>query len=361
MQHNPTSFEKDADARHPRLNKSARDRIERSPRISVRNAVIAAFMFFLISGFGIIFLLNSNTHLPEKFDGQQAWQDVFYQTELGPRSPGSQAHAKTVEWIQVELRDAGWQVEVQEAEMMGHTIYNVIARRPDSDAPDAPWLILGAHYDSRIYADRDPDLQKRNLPVPGANDGASGVAVLLELSRVLPEDSPKDIWLVFFDAEDNGNIPGWDWILGSRAFVDRLEGKPDAAIIVDMIGDAELNIHKERNSDPDLLSAIWAQAQELGYADKFIPTYKYSILDDHTPFLEAGIPAADLIDFDYTYWHTTEDTADKVSADSLQAVGDTLYAWLTRSDESGAREVIPDLASRWIERMMTLLRRERLR
>ena len=156
------------------------------------------------------------------------------------------------------------------------------------------------------------------------------MAVLLELARSLPKDLDKQIWLVFFDAEDNGNIPGWDWLLGSQAFVDSLQGKPDSVVVIDMIGDANLDIYLEQNSDKGLSTSIWAEAARLGFSSKFIPLPKYSMLDDHTPFLKAGIPAVDIIDFDYPYWHTTQDTADKVSAQSMQIVGDTLQAWLTR-------------------------------
>jgi hypothetical protein len=95
-----------------------------------------------------------------------------------------------------------------------------------------------------------------------------------------------------------------------------------------MIGDADLNIYKERNSNPELTDEIWAVAKELGHESKFIPEYRHSMIDDHTPFLEAGIPAVDIIDFDYPYWHTVQDTPDKVSAESLQAVGETLRAWV---------------------------------
>jgi Zn-dependent M28 family amino/carboxypeptidase len=189
-----------------------------------------------------------------------------------------------------------------------------------------------------MVSDHDPNIFNQSTPVPGANDGASGVALLLELARILPhqlitnqvgnQTGVKQIWLVFFDAEDNGNIPGWDWILGSRAFVQSLEDKPTAAIIVDMIGDANLKIFQEKNSDPVLTKEIWDQAQALGYTDEFIPYPKHSMIDDHIPFLEAGIPAVDVIDFDYAYWHSTEDTPDKTSADSLKAVGDTIITWL---------------------------------
>jgi glutaminyl-peptide cyclotransferase len=161
---------------------------------------------------------------------------------------------------------------------------------------------------------------------------------LLELGRVLPHrlqepDSQgkfRQFWLVFFDAEDNGRLPGWDWILGSRAFVAGLDGQPDAAVIIDMIGDANLDVYQEKNSDSNLVEQIWTQAAELGYGSLFIPQYQHAILDDHIPFRDAGIPAVDLIDFDYAYWHTTQDTPDKVSADSLQAVGDILLAWLMK-------------------------------
>ncbi|MFH1906297.1 MAG: M28 family peptidase [Chloroflexota bacterium] len=258
-----------------------------------------------------------------EFDGQKALQDVQHQTSLGPRIPGSLAHDQIVEWIRSELESAGWQANVQTSVAMGHPIRNIVAHR----TYQPPQIILAAHYDSRLVADRDADPGKRADPVPGANDGASGVAVLLELARKLPSDTVP-VWLVFFDAEDNGGLSGWNWILGSRAFVAELKYRPQAVVVVDMVGDADLNIHIERTSDPQLTFEIWAQAAALGYENFFIPIPEYSMLDDHTPFLEAGIPAALLIDFDYPYWHTTADTADKVSAQSLKAVGETLLAWV---------------------------------
>lgn len=267
--------------------------------------------------------------LSPAFNGERAYQDVLYQTSLGARTPGSAAHAQVVEWMHAELLAAGWQAETQAVGMMGHPIQNVIARRTDRP----PQIILAAHYDSRLVADRDPDPARRGEPVPGANDGASGVAVLLELARALPKNTGP-LWLVFFDAEDNGGLSGWNWILGSRAFVAELKYRPQAVVVVDMVGDADLNIHIERTSDPQLTFEIWAQAAALGYENFFIPIPEYSMLDDHTPFLEAGIPAALLIDFDYPYWHTTADTADKVSAQSLKAVGETLLAWVIGQKDS---------------------------
>ena len=260
---------------------------------------------------------------PVRFNGQRAYADVQTQVDFGSRIPGSEGHAKIQAWMQTELESAGWQVEIQTSESLGHPIENLVARR----GPEPPQVILGAHYDTRMLADNDPDPAQHTNFVPGANDGASGVAVLLELARSLPEDTVP-VWLVFFDAEDNGRIEGWDWILGSREFVKNNPMQPRAAIIVDMIGDADLSIYKERNSTPELTDEIWEVAKNLGYESKFIPEYRHSMIDDHTPFLEAGIPAVDIIDFDYPYWHTVQDTPDKVSAESLQAVGETLRVWV---------------------------------
>lgn len=262
------------------------------------------------------------------FDGQRAYADVKTQVSFGSRVPGTEGHTKIQEWMQEELEAAGWQVELQTSEALGHPIENLIARR----SAEAPQIILGAHYDTRMFADNDPDPAQHTNVVPGANDGASGVAVLLELARSLPPDTVP-VWLVFFDAEDNGRIEGWDWILGSREFVKNNSVQPRAAIIVDMIGDADLNIYKEQNSNPDITDEIWNVAKSLGYQSKFIPEYRHSMLDDHTPFLEAGIPAVDIIDFDYAYWHTVEDTPDKVSAESLQVVGETLRTWVMQQSK----------------------------
>ncbi len=259
------------------------------------------------------------------FDGLRAYEDVKTQVAFGPRVSGTDAHAEVRAWMREQLESAGWQVEVQESESLGHPIFNVVAKRSD----ESPQIILGAHYDSRMFADNDPDPVNHSLPTPGANDGASGVAVLLELARSLPKDAPN-VWLVFFDAEDNGRIAGWDWILGSREFVANNSVQPRAVVIVDMIGDADLNIYRERNSDPELMDEIWSTAEGLGYGNQFISTYKFSMFDDHTPFLEAGIPAVDLIDFDYPYWHTVNDTPDKVSPESLEAVGRTLWVWVVQ-------------------------------
>jgi Zn-dependent M28 family amino/carboxypeptidase len=261
------------------------------------------------------------------FNMERAYRDVEYQLALGPRIPGTAGHAQILDWMQSELESSGWQVERQMLESDGKKIINLIASRGEG-----AYILLGAHYDTRIYADADPAAALRREPVPGGNDGASGVAVLLELGRIIPADLAVPIKLVFFDAEDNGGIDEWDWILGSRAYVRELADFPTAVIIVDMIGDVDLEVYYERNSDVLLMEQIWYQANQLGYGEIFIPEYRHSMLDDHTPFIEAGIPAVDLIDFNYPYWHTTSDTLDKVAPESLKAIGDTLGAWLLSQD-----------------------------
>jgi Zn-dependent M28 family amino/carboxypeptidase len=259
-----------------------------------------------------------------RFDGEHALKDVVNQVAFGPRTPGSEAHAKTIVYIQDELAAAGWQSRVETAQFGGQTAQNIVATRNEK----TPVILLGAHYDSRLLADNDPNLANRTQPVPGANDGASGVAVLLELARSLPADSTPTT-LLFIDIEDNGHIPGWDWILGSRAYAANLSGTPPrAVVVVDMIGDADLNIYMEQNSDAGLTRQIWETAKTLGYATTFIPVDKYRVLDDHLPFIEQGLRAVDLIDLDYPYWHTLQDTPDKVSAASLQKVGETLQTWI---------------------------------
>ncbi|MGE5225187.1 MAG: M28 family peptidase [Omnitrophica WOR_2 bacterium] len=269
------------------------------------------------------YIISQRQEKSLNFNGKRAYQDLAYQVSLGSRVPGTPGHEQIVKWMVDELKKAGWQTEVQQTLQMGHEVQNVIAKRGQG----SPWYILGAHYDTRMWADRDPDPIKARQPVPGADDGASGVAVLLELARNIPVNIKGQVWLVFFDAEDNGDIPGWDWSLGAQAIVQSLTGKPDGVVVLDMVGDKDLNIYMERNSDQIYMTEIWAEAALSGHS-QFIPILKYSLIDDHTPFLNAGIRAVDIIDFDYPYWHTSQDTVDKVSAESLKAVGETVQVWL---------------------------------
>jgi len=290
--------------------------------IAIYLSIIGLLFVLVLSWYARAFFLD-RLAASVIFDSKRAYADVQTQVAFGPRIPGSDAHAKILAWMRTELESAGWQVEIQQSEAMGHPIQNLVARR----SAVAPQIILGAHYDSRLRANRDPNPANQTQPVPGANDGASGVAVLLELARTLPKDSIP-VELVFLDAEDNGEIPGWDWILGSTAFVQNMKTKPQAMILVDMIGGANPKFYMEGNSDAKIRASIWATASKLGFQDSFIPQVKYNILDDHIPFVKAGIPSVDIIDIDYPYWHTLADTPEHVSADSLKMVGNVLLEWL---------------------------------
>ncbi|ABX02655.1 MAG TPA: hypothetical protein DEF47_06780 [Herpetosiphon sp.] len=267
----------------------------------------------------------SLTESPQ-FNGANAMEFAKVQMQWIPRDTGTPGWQANGDWIVQTLLEYGWDVEEQFFNVPENKKgRNIIARRGTG-----PLVLLGAHYDARRYADNDPDPTKRMQPVPAANDGASGVAVLLELARVLkPERLNEEVWLVFFDAEDNGGIGTWNWTLGSIDLAPKLETTPKAVVIVDMIGDADQQVYLEQSSTPALRAEIWQQAADLGYTT-FISETKHHILDDHTAFLQRGFSAADLIDFDYPHWHTTSDTIDKLSASALEAVGRTLEEWLTK-------------------------------
>ena len=299
---------------------------------SLHSKQITASFISLLLIFSISLLITACTksELSTGFDTSLAYSYLEEQMKFGSRYPGSEGHEKTINYIQSELRHSGWLSETWQSGYKDMLITNIVAKRQFN--ADKPWIILCAHYDTRRYADRDPIATNQSQPVPGANDGASGVSVLLGLAAALPQDIPVNVWFVFFDAEDQGDINGWQWIVGSTHFVEQLTDFPDQAIIVDMIGDSDLNIYFEGNSNPALSNKLWKIASNLGFSNYFIPEPKYSMLDDHTPFLQAGIDAVDIIDFDYPYWHTTSDTLDKVSPESLYAVGAVLYEYLTHYD-----------------------------
>ena len=259
------------------------------------------------------------------FDGQSAFEYLERQMAFGPRWPGSQGHGEVGDYIVDTLAELDWAVEEQRFRYQGVEARNIIGRVNEGKGDI---IILGAHYDTRGIADRTPG---SNAPVPGAVDGASGVAVLLELARTLgPDEIDREIWLAFFDVEDNGSggLPGFDWIAGSTYMAQNLDVSPEAMVLVDMVGDADQQLFYEGNSDPALQAQLWRIAADLGYGDQFIPQVKFTMIDDHLPFAQAGIPAVDIIDFDYPYWHTVEDTIDKASPLSLMRVGRTLESWL---------------------------------
>ena len=262
------------------------------------------------------------------FDGERAYRDVTVQMEFGPRITGTEGNRKCADYIAEQLKQTGWSIEFQDFTYRDTQVRNVIGR---ANVGKGPVIIVGAHYDTRHWADQDRAHPRD--PVPGANDGASGVAILLELGRVLNLTRVHhEIWLTFFDAEDNGGINGWDWIVGSSYMASGLSVRPESMILVDMVGDIDQQIYFDGNSDRALSQRIWTIAAQLGYGDYFIPQVRYTMMDDHVPFLGRGIPSIDVIDFDYQYWHTVADTADKVSPDSLERVGDTLQVFLETTE-----------------------------
>jgi len=272
-------------------------------------------------------LIGCSSRETDQFSGKRAFKHVQAQCEIGPRPPGSEALRATGDYIIRDLRDLGWEVRTQDFAKEGVDLRNIIAIRGEG-----PVVLLGAHYDTRPIADREPGDHKP--PVMGANDGASGVAVLLELARVLDiEAIEHQIWLVFFDAEDSGDIGEWGWSVGAWHLANSLTIRPAYVIIVDMVGDADQQLYWEWSSTRWLQEKVWGIADELGYGSAFIPRYKHSIIDDHTPFLYYDIPAIDIIDFDYPYWHTRHDTLDKVSSDSLERVGRVLETLLEREPD----------------------------
>ena len=269
------------------------------------------------------------TPMPRTFTGSLAYEWITRQCDLGYRITGTEASIQAGDMISTELAALGWQVREQTFDYKDTSVRNLLAWKPVQKQDESTALLLGAHYDTRRAADEEDT----SVPVLGANDGASGVAVLLELARALDWDMmDSTIYLAFFDAEDNGRLDGWDWIVGSSYMAahwgEAGEAPLTAMVLVDMIGDADQQVYYERNSNVQLSQQLWAIAEELGYGDRIIPAARHSLLDDHIPFARRGIPAVDMIDFDYPYWHTTQDTPDKVSAESLEAIGRTLEVWL---------------------------------
>lgn len=310
----------------------------------------------IVVWFGYMMAPGMAQFLPDSwsrnFDGRAAYRHVTAQMEIGPRPSGSQGIRETQQYIVEKLTKYRWSVEYQDFRYRDTPARNIIAKVGQGKGPV---ILIGAHYDTRRQADNDSAPEKRTQPVPGANDGASGVAVLLELARSLDKAKlQNEVWLVFFDTEDNGRLNGWQFIAGSSYFANNLTVEPAAVIIADMIGDADQQIYKEQNSTPWLTELVWETAARLGYNKWFLPTYKYSMLDDHTPFLRRGIPAVDLIDFDYPYWHTTQDTADKVSADALARVGRVIETLLEEAAiQSGATATPESTPERALERSST--------
>lgn len=274
---------------------------------------------------------------PQEFDGARAYGYVEAQMEFGPRIPGTEGHRRAGDWILEHLQGRADTVLVQSfthVSVAGDSLplRNFIGRfRPEA----ARRVLYLAHWDTRPRADQSATPADRQRPVPGANDGASGVAVLLGVADALAAGAPDaGVDLVFVDGEDYGDFGlDRDVLLGSRYFADNLPPGADYeyAVVWDMVGDRDLGIYKEGNSvvaAPDVVDRVWATARRVGHGDYFLDEVRYTIDDDHVSLHAVGIKAIDVIDFVYPYWHTPEDTADKVSAKSLQIVGDVAMALL---------------------------------
>lgn len=270
-----------------------------------------------------------------QFDKERAFDLLRKQVDFGPRYPGVPAHKQTADFIVAQLKPYADVVNTQEFrhKVAGKDLdlRNIVARF-NPNAKQA--VLLAAHWDTRPFADMEVDPVKRAKPILGANDGASGVAVLLELARMFAKQRPEvGVIMVFFDGEDyTANPPSSkDMFLGSKYYARHLDSKTKAAIrygiLLDMVGDRNLRIYQEDLSlqaAPEVVRKVWAAAKSLGYSREFVPSAKYSISDDHVPLIQAGVKSIDVIDFEYAPWHTLDDTVDKCSPDSLKIVGDVV-------------------------------------
>ncbi len=251
-------------------------------------------------------------------DGERALARVRHQVAAGPRISGTPGNVAIREWIAAEAP-----LEVT----------NVIARFGPATGRR---LVLCAHFDTRPWSDQEPDSSAHAEPVPGANDGGSGVAVLLEVAELMSRRAPAvGVDLVFFDAEDLGSHGDpQDFCIGSKGYAARLPApgdpaRPTAAFLFDMVGDRDLQIFVERNSSvrASSLAALVLEAARATGARSFRDEVRWQLVDDHVPLLDAGLPAVDIIDFDYPAWHTRRDTPEMVSAASLAEVSG-VAAWL---------------------------------
>ena len=258
------------------------------------------------------------------FDAQRAFAILEKQCEFGPRPPGSAAHRETQNYLFAELQkyanSAALQPLVYKTKTTTLHLNNILAEFGPSTGET---LLLAAHWDTRPIADHDPKPENRNTPILGANDGASGVAILLELARVLKaHPPPQRVVIVLFDGEDYGPSTD-DMFIGSRFFAKNLgKWKPDYGILLDMVGDKDLTLPIERyswNANREFTEAIWNRAANLGLGP-FQQRLGKAIMDDHVPLIKVGIPMVNIIDFTYPYWHTIEDTVDKCSSKSLEVV-----------------------------------------
>jgi glutaminyl-peptide cyclotransferase len=255
---------------------------------------------------------------------------------MGVRKPGTPAQIKCRDYIESELKKSCEDVHLQPFEHVWSSngqnlkFWNVIGEQNWKNA--SVRVVLIAHWDTRPTADQETDPEKRKMPIMGADDGASGVAVLLELARTLKISPAKvGVKYLFVDGEDLG--PGEpDMYLGAKKFAeDPSSPKPDYGILLDMIGNRNVHVPEEQNSvqlAPKLENAFYDFAGDIGMGGTFPKTPGYDIEDDHLWLNKGDIPTIDLIDFDYAPWHTLADTVDKCSPESLFKIGYVLEKWL---------------------------------
>lgn len=269
-----------------------------------------------------------------EFDGQAALGYVKKQLDFGARVPGTAAHRNTGDWIAQMMRERADTVIEQRwtyRTVKGDTLpmRNIVARF-NKTAPQR--VLYVTHWDTRPVSDAAMNLGERMTPVPGANDGASGTALLIALGDALkrsPLPSNVGVDLVFVDGEDYGDFgKNQDVLIGSRYFADHLPDssyRPLFGVLWDMIGDNDLKIEQESISlerAPEVVQRVWKTASDLGYGNVFLAQEGQSVTDDHVPLLDKGIRIIDVIDYDYAAHHTPRDTIDQVSAQSLKIIGD---------------------------------------
>jgi Zn-dependent M28 family amino/carboxypeptidase len=278
--------------------------------------------------------------LPSPFNGEQALAYVRTFMEFGPRVPGTDPHRRAGDWIASEMRQRADTVIEQtwtHKTQAGVTIplRNVLARfNPMAEER----LLYVTHWDSRPVAEKSSADSLRKLPTPGANDGGSGVGLFLALGDVLKATPPGiGVDLLFVDGEDYGTFtPDVDVLLGSTYFANNLPSanyQPLFGVVFDMIGEMDLRIPQEEHSvnrAPEVVERVWRAAADLGYGNIFVPATTLAITDDHLPLLDKGLRVIDVIDLDYAYHHTVNDTIDKLSARSLKIVGDVAWRLIQR-------------------------------
>ncbi len=269
---------------------------------------------------------------PREFESAKAFPFIAEQVAFGPRIPGTPGHAAEAAWLEAKLRPLADTLIVQAwthttASGKSFELKNFVAR---FNPAAAQRVLFFAHWDTRPISDSPDWKGDKNLPVPGANDGGSGVAVLLEIARLLKASKPGiGVDLLFTDGEDYGDFQGAgqaDVLIGSRYYAQHQPAGPlpRYAVLLDMVGDADQQLMPEGNSltgAPEVVEKVWGMAERLGLQTSFINVPKHTLIDDHVELQKVGIRAIDVVDFDYPHWHTPDDTFDKVSATSLETVG----------------------------------------